>query len=238
MIPKKIHYCWFGNNALPSNVKKCIKSWRKMCPDYEIICWNENNFDVNTHSFTRKAYEEKAWAFVSDYVRLKVIYDNGGIYLDTDVELLKNLDSLLKYQCYIGVQQCEHLCSTGLGFGAEKGNPVIKKMIESYDTIDFKNEDRKMLACPYLNNAVMKDLGYIYENKPILIGQTLILPPQYLDPIAPGKEMKNLKSKDTIYIHHYSASWMGKRVKVKRRIIDLIGQEKVNFLKKNIIKTR
>lgn len=89
MIPKIIHYCWFGGKELPIEVKKCIASWRKMCPDYEIIRWDESNFDVGQHPFVREAYKAKVWAFVSDYARLKVVYDNGGIYLDTDVELRK-----------------------------------------------------------------------------------------------------------------------------------------------------
>ena len=84
MIPKIIHYCWFGGNPLPTDVKRCIESWKKMCPDYEIKRWDESNFDVNAHPFTKAAYEAKAWAFVSDYARLKVVCDNGGIYLDTD----------------------------------------------------------------------------------------------------------------------------------------------------------
>lgn len=104
MIPKVIHYCWFGGKPIPNDVKKCINSWKKKCPDYEIKCWNESNFDVNAHPFTKAAYEAKAWAFVSDYARLKVVYDHGGIYLDTDVELLKNLDFLLKYDFYIGIE--------------------------------------------------------------------------------------------------------------------------------------
>ena len=91
MIPKVIHYCWFGGKPIPNDVKKCINSWKKKCGDYEIKCWNESNFDVNAHPFTKAAYEAKAWAFVSDYARLKVVYDHGGIYLDTDVELLKKL---------------------------------------------------------------------------------------------------------------------------------------------------
>ncbi len=91
MIPKMIHYCWFGGKPLPKDVLDCIKTWKKYCPDYEIKRWDESNFDVNSHPFMKAAYEAKAWAFVSDYARLKVVYDNGGIYLDTDVELLKNL---------------------------------------------------------------------------------------------------------------------------------------------------
>ena len=95
MIPKVIHYCWFGGKPLPKTARKCLSSWKKMCPDYEIKRWDESNFDVNQNRFISTAYEAGAWAFVSDWARLKIIYDNGGIYLDTDIELLKTLDGLL-----------------------------------------------------------------------------------------------------------------------------------------------
>lgn len=232
MIPKIIHYCWFGGNPVPADVRRCITSWKKMCPDYEIRRWDESNFNVNVHPFTKAAYSAKAWAFVSDYARLKVVYDNGGIYLDTDVELLKNLDSLRKYQCYIGVQQSGHLCTTGLGFGATKSNPVVRQMLQKYDQIVFAEERKTEFACPYLNNMVLEELGYIYnENTPIDLGGTLVLPPKYLDPIAPGKGMKFLCCEDTISIHHYSASWMGSKTKLKRRIIRTIGQKKIFAIK-------
>ena len=232
MIPKIIHYCWFGGNPLPTDVKRCIESWKKMCPDYEIKRWDESNFDVNAHPFTKAAYEAKAWAFVSDYARLKVVCDNGGIYLDTDVELLKNLDSLREYQCYIGVQQAGHLCTTGLGFGATKSNSVVQQMLGKYDQIIFSEERKTEFACPYLNNEVLEAIGYVYNaDSPINLNGTLVLPPKYLDPIAPGEEMKILRCEDTISIHHYSASWMGNKTRWKRRIIRIIGQENINKIK-------
>ena len=101
MIPKVIHYCWFGNNPLPFEVKKCIDSWKKICPDYEIKRWDETNFDVYQNDFIKSAYGSKAWAFVSDYARLKIVYDEGGIYLDTDVELKKSLDELRKNEGFL-----------------------------------------------------------------------------------------------------------------------------------------
>ena len=102
MIPKTIHYCWFGGKALPPEVKECIRSWEKHCEDYRIVRWDETNFDISLHSFCKKAYEDNAWAFVSDYARLKIIYDFGGIYLDTDVEVLKCFDPLLAHDCFLG----------------------------------------------------------------------------------------------------------------------------------------
>lgn len=161
MIPKIIHYCWFGGKPLPKDVLDCIKTWEKYCPDYEIKRWDESNFDVNSHPFMKAAYEAKAWAFVSDYARLKVVYDNGGIYLDTDVELLKKPDFLLENQCYIGIQQPESLCTTGLGFGAQKSSPVVQKMMECYDSISFTDQKKSTFACPWLNDKVIRSFGKV-----------------------------------------------------------------------------
>ena len=124
MIPKVIHYCWFGHNPLPERYKEWIKSWKRYCPDYEIVEWNESNYDVTKHPYMRAAYDAKKWGFVSDYARLDIIYENGGIYLDTDVELVKNLDELLYQEGFAGVDSSGRL-STGLGFGARKGLRLI-----------------------------------------------------------------------------------------------------------------
>ena len=231
MIPKRIHYCWFGRNPLPQDVKKCMESWKRFCPDYEITEWNESNFDINCHPFVKSAYEAKAWAFVSDYARLKVVYDHGGIYLDTDVELLKNPDFLLNYPCYIGVQQVGHFCTTGLGYGAVKGNPTVKRMIMQYDGLVYKKEDIENVVCPRMNHKVMVDLGYRFCNEVTETEGVLILPPRYLDPLVPG-DTTNLLCKDTVSIHHYSASWTSTSNKWKRKIFRMIGAERLYKVKR------
>lgn len=232
MIPKIIHYCWFGGKKLPKDVKKCIKSWKKMCPDYEIVQWNESNFDVNCCKFVEKAYKAKAWAFVSDYARLKIIYDNGGIYLDTDVELKRNLDSLLKEECYFGVQQVGKDINTGLGFGSVKNNNIIKEMLKMYENIDFEYENKEKLACPILNTEVLKKYGYkpndsIYTIENINV---TIYPPKYFDPIVPGNG-KMLLDNETFSIHHYSATWTSKTNRIKRKIFSIVGQNNINAIK-------
>ncbi|MBR4241618.1 MAG: hypothetical protein IKR97_05300, partial [Eubacterium sp.] len=105
MIPKKIHYCWFGGNPLPDSVLKCIESWKHFCPDYEIIQWNEENYDINKFQYAKEAHDAKKWAFVSDLARLDIVYNEGGIYLDTDVELIRSLDSLLDNKCFLAIEQ-------------------------------------------------------------------------------------------------------------------------------------
>lgn len=231
MIPKVIHYCWFGGKALPSDVKKCINSWKKYCPDYEIKRWDESNFDVYQNKFISDAYKNNAWAFVSDYARLKILYDQGGIYLDTDVELLKNLDSLLENKCYVGVQQQDGVIATGLGFGAEKRNNAVLKMLDEYTDLTFNKDEVNNIACPWLNTKAISELGNYSLEEITYLKDITIFPPTYFDPIAPGNT-KNLLSDDTFSVHHYSASWTSKSNILKRKIMRLIGQDKINNIKR------
>lgn len=139
-IPKKIHYCWFGRNPLPESAKKCIESWKKYCPAYEIIEWNEDNFDLTENRYAREAYEQKKWAFVSDYARLKIVYEQGGIYMDVDVELIKPLDELTELDGYMGFEKeidGQMWIATGLGFGARAGHPIVGALLKDYEDIPF-----------------------------------------------------------------------------------------------------
>lgn len=232
MIPKVIHYCWFGNNPLPFEVKKCINSWKKICPDYEIKRWDETNFDVYQNDFIKSAYVSKAWAFVSDYARLKIVYDEGGIYLDTDVELKKSLDELRKNEGFFAIQQEGHYCNTGLGFGAKKENEIVKTMLDLYDDLIYSEENKFSIACPYLNTKALEKYGYSYSDDVIVIHNNLVLPPRFMDPIAPGKNKENLLCNDTVSIHHYSASWMDDKTVRRRKIIRIIGEKRIYKIKK------
>lgn len=232
MIPKVIHYCWFGNNPLPFEVKKCINSWKKICPDYEIRRWDETNFDVYQNDFIKSAYGSKAWAFVSDYARLKIVYDEGGIYLDTDVELKKSLDELRKNEGFFSIQQEGHYCNTGLGFGAKKENEIVKTMLDLYDDLIYSEENKFSIACPYLNTKALEKYGYSYSDDVIVIHNNLVLPPRFMDPIAPGKNKENLLCNDTVSIHHYSASWMDDKTVRRRKIIRIIGEKRIYKIKK------
>ena len=162
MIPKVIHYCWFGKSEKPESVKKCIASWRKFCPDYKIIEWNEDNFDLNCIPFVQQAYQKKKWAFVTDYARLKIIYENGGIYFDTDVELLRNIDKLLLLKGFMGTEDGGFI-NTGLGFGAVKNHPMLKKLMEDYLSLSFPEDDQEIakITCPILTTAKFEKYGYI-----------------------------------------------------------------------------
>ena len=233
MIPKTIHYCWFGGKPLPRTARKCLASWRKVCPDYEIKCWDESNFDVRQHPFVASAYDAGAWAFVSDWARLKVLYDNGGIYLDTDVKLLKPLDELLENQCYIGVQQSGRLCTTGLGFGCAKASPVVHEMLAKYDGLVFEWKRSKELACPHFNDEVVREHGYSGDGLGDVehLNGITVYPIRFFDPIAPG-DLQNLTCDETISVSLYAASWGSGWDKVRRSQINMAGAERVEHLKK------
>lgn len=235
MIPKVIHYCWFGGKSLPRTACKCLESWKKVCPDYRIIRWDESNFNVRQHPFVSSAYDAGAWAFVSDWARLKILFDNGGIYLDTDVKLLKSLDEILDNQCYIGVQQSDRLCNTGLGFGCAKASPVVHEMLGQYDGLVFDWARSKELACPHLNDEVVRSHGYMGDGMgdvERLDGLT-VYPSRYFDPIAPG-DLQNLMCDETLSISLYANSWGSNWDKLRRSLINVIGPERVEVLKKII----
>ncbi len=207
MIPKKIHYCWFGGNPKPKLAEKCIKSWKKFCPDYEIIEWNEANYDCRKSVFMREAYEAKKWGFVPDYARLDIVYNHGGIYLDTDVELIKPLDDLLEHSGYIGFETNQYL-NLGQGFGAESGNGIIKKLLSSYEERHFLNPDGSydMTPSPRCDSAVLEKEGVVLNGELQEIDGFVFLPSDYLNPIAYDRGAFEV-GKNTRSIHWYSASW-------------------------------
>ncbi len=207
MIPKTIHYCWFGGNPKPKLVEKCIKSWKKYCPDYEIIEWNENNFDINCCDYVKEAYEAKKWAFVSDFARLKIVYDNGGIYLDTDVELIGSLEKFLKYDGYFGFEGSEYI-ATGLGFGSIKNNPILEIMMNDYLHLHFLKPDGtyNIVTCPKTNTKSLEKIGLVRNNTFQIIENNAFFPSDFFNPID-YKTMKKKLTQNTVSIHWFNASW-------------------------------
>lgn len=215
MIPKRIHYCWFGGNPLPGLAEKCIASWKKYCPDFEIVRWDESSFDLaNVPLYVRQAYDQRKWAFVTDYVRLQVVYEFGGIYLDTDVELKKPLDPLLDNEAYFGFEDGRFI-NTGLGFGAEKHYPILMELMEDYRDIPFILQDGTfdMTPCPKRNTEVFLRHGLKQDDSlQTLDGGVLILPSRFLCPIDNRTRRMSI-TRETISIHLYSASWQDKVLK-------------------------
>lgn len=214
-IPKVIHYCWFGRGEKPKLAQKCIASWKKFCPDYEIIEWNEDNFDVNMNGYTRMCYEQKKYAFLSDYARLLVVAQHGGLYFDTDVELLKSPDSLLVYEAFFGFETPEYVAS-GLGFGSIAHGPVIEAMLHEYDQL--LDGQHGTVGCPRLNTAALVKLGLQQNGAHQNVAGAIILPSDYLNPYesATGRLKKTV---NTISIHWYSAAWMSPKQKLRSAIM-------------------
>lgn len=219
MIPKKIHYCWFGKNKKTESMEKCIESWKRFCPDYEITEWNEDNFDINCIPFVKEAYEAGKWAFVSDYARLKIIYDNGGIYLDTDVELIKSLDDLLNLEAYAGFEGDTQI-ATGLGFGAEKGHPMVYALMEDYHNRCFSChiDDLMAIACPVINTKVFEKYGFEPNGKMQTVNGMKIFPKEYFNPMDSQIYELNVTEK-TYSIHRYDATWRNQNSALKKAII-------------------
>ena len=206
MIPKKIHYCWFGGAPKSKLAKKCIKSWKKKCPDYEIIEWNESNYDVTKIPFMKEAYDAKKWGFVPDYARLDIIYNNGGIYLDTDVEIVKSLDDLLATNGFAGYET-EEFVALGLGFGAEKHNPVIKSMMKAYEDRHFLLEDGTydMTPSPRIDTPTLRSIGFDINGEFSRTDSFTLLSKDYLCPLDYNLCMHNTENTHTI--HWFAASW-------------------------------
>lgn len=206
MIPKMIHYCWFGRNPKPKLAEKCIASWKKHCPDYEIIEWNEDNFDVNMNGYTRMCYEQKKYAFLSDYARLLVVAEHGGIYFDTDVEVIKSIDDLLSHSAYFGFEDESHI-NTGVGFGSEAQNELVLAMLQEYDSLlSGKNG---VIGCPILNTQALSKHGLVLNGKLQTIGDAVFYPIDWFNPYDDPTGCLN-KTKNTRSIHWYSKSWMSK----------------------------
>ncbi|MBQ8164276.1 MAG: glycosyl transferase [Clostridia bacterium] len=228
MIPKILHYCWFGGAEKTKLQKKCIESWKKHCPDYEIIEWNEKNFDVNCNAYCKEMYRNKKWAFLSDYARLKIIYDNGGIYIDTDVELLKSFDDLLYKDAFMGEEQTGRI-ATGLSFGAVKGHYAIKENAEYYE----KQSIPSTAICVDITTDIFKKYGYIGCDKtPVLINGVMIYPEEYFCPYSYFTGEKNI-TKNTYSVHHYEGSWESdeKKKKHKKEIRKEKIERRIDYIK-------
>ena len=212
-IPKVIHYCWFGGNPLPDSAKQCINSWEKYCPDYEIKRWDESNYDIHSCKYIEQAYKSKKWAFVSDYARMDILYRYGGVYLDTDVELIKSLDEIINKGAFMGMEKDYEsngycLVNSGLGIGSESNNPIYKEVLDYYQNIDFINKDGTLnliTVVEYVSNILrkhgFKDVAGIQNVKGIYI-----YPKEYFCP--KDVDTHELKiTNNTISIHHYDSSW-------------------------------
>lgn len=234
MIPKIIHYCWFGHNPYPEKVAYCIESWKRQLPDYEFKLWNEESFDLSVSKFVQQAYEAKKYAFVSDYVRVYALYNEGGIYLDTDIEVKKTFNSLLDKRLLLGTDDEGALTAF---MAAEKGHVYFGELLRYYNQMSFVLENGQLNTA--VNNIWMQDclkkFGYVQENKYQELADGILV---YPDTYFHAKSLVSGKyhiTKDTFCIHHHTLLWIPLKTRVVRFIrmkilVPLLGEKRYRKL--------
>lgn len=238
MIPKIIHYCWFGNNKKSKLITRCIKSWHEFCPDYEIIEWNESNFDVNCCEYVRQAYEQKKWGFVSDYVRFFVINQMGGIYVDTDVQFVKPIDDLLDSK-FAGFAH-DNVVATGLIFAATADDWLCQKVLASYEGQQFVWDiPTKMLAIGERVTNLLVEEGLELNGKQQVIRDYIIYPEYFFN--STNGDMHAKADERAYSIHHYTATWFPKGARFRNTVKRFLGHgimDKYYSVKKEIKKVK
>ena len=219
LIPKKIHYCWFSGNPIPEPLQKCIASWKRFCPDYEIIRWDESNYDVDKNLYTRQAYGQKKWSFVADFARLDILYHNGGIYLDTDVELLRNLDGFLYQPGFCGAEKWG-FANTGGGIGACPQNSVVKSMLDYRQNAVFLREDGtlNLTTCGYFETFPLIAQGFEPNGKTQVTcgGEMTVYASEFFQPFDYMSGETHLTS-NTYSIHYFSGTWLGREAALEKK---------------------
>ncbi len=235
MIPKKIHYCWFGKGEKTDSIKRCIDSWRKYCSDYEIIEWNEENFDINQNVYCKQAYKMKKYAFVSDVVRAKVLYQYGGIYMDTDVEVLKPLDDLLIEQCVLGFEEGNYIATSFMA--VEEKHELFQEFCEYYDNSTFINVNGELNMTTNVEKMteMLLKRGLIRKNKKQKLNAGIcVYPKEYFSPYDYINCIYEY-TENSFCVHHFYVSWMSMYTRAKKKmkscIVKIIG-------KKNMVKLR
>lgn len=235
MIPKVVHYCWFGRNQLPKLALKCIESWKKYLPDYQIKEWNEDNFDVNMIPYTRQAYAAKKYAFVSDYARFYILYQYGGLYFDTDVEVIEPIDDIIAKGPFMGCETDANLSAEagsntiptvapGLGLCCNAGHSLYKELLDLYNKLQFMDSDGNpnLKTIVEYTTGLLSQYGLKNTNDIQKCGGIWIYPKEWFCPMSPAGDM-NLTDNSRL-IHHYAGSWLSPKSKIKKRIIRFLGR--------------
>jgi len=223
-IPKIIHYCWFGKGEKPQIVNKCIDSWKKILLDYEIIEWNENNFDINCNKYVKEAYENKKYAFVSDYARVYVLYHMGGIYLDTDTEVFRSLDGFLEEESFWGFEEKNYIATSTIG--AREGNKLIKIFLDFYEGKSFYETSQNIETSTNVQivTKIMEEIGFkMNGEKQSITDRGTIYPQSHFSPYD-YINLINKKDEDTYTMHHFYKSWISPKDKLKSNIKNLLAK--------------
>ena len=238
MIPKIIHYCWFGRKEKPKKIRKCIESWKKIMPDYQIIEWNEDNFDVNLLKYTKDAYNAEKFAFVSDVARVKALYEMGGIYLDTDVIVYKKFDCILEQKCVLGFEMGNYVATSFMA--CEKYFPLMRTFYECYFNYNFYDENGQIKLGTNVEKLtkMLLNVGLKRNNKyQILNDGITIYPQEYFSPYDYANCIKN-NTNNTLCEHLYLVSWMSKKEHlkkiIKRQLSLVLGKKGMDKIRKFI----
>lgn len=237
-IPKIIHYCWFGRKEKPDNVKKCIESWKRNLPDYQFMEWNEDNFDIAMLPYTKDAYEAKKYAFVSDVARVYALLHYGGIYMDTDVEVLKSFDSILENRCVLGMEEGNYVATSMIA--AEKNHPLLQEFARLYQNLSFYDAEGNIIPGTNVQKLteMLIQLGYVRENVYQQLEHGIrIYPKEYFSPYDYINCYLNITEK-TICVHHFFVSWMPWQTRVKKamksRLVKIIGVQRMVSLRERL----
>ncbi len=227
-IPKTIHYIWFGKKELPESFLSNIETWKKYNPDYEIVRWDEDNYDVNKTEFIKEAYEAQKWSKVANFVRLDVLYEYGGIYLDTDVEVIKNFDCLLNDECFFCLGNQDSV-NNGCGLGAVPGNEMIKGMLGEFEGLHFdvSKGGVGMRSAHNFMDPVVKRKGFVMENRYQKIDGAVLYPKEVLSPLSFGN-MEDFFCERTLSIHHEFGSWKSDKEKNGTQLLLQLYEERIN----------
>lgn len=235
-IPQIIHYCWFGKKEKPLKIKQFINNWKEILKGYKFIEWNEENFDINCNTYVKEAYEQKKYAFVSDYARIQALYKFGGIYLDTDVEVLKTFDEILNNECVLGFEAENYVATSFIATKAR--SPLIKEFIDIYENEYFVNRDgtlNKITNVDKLNSILLKK-GLVNNGKyQVLDEKIVIYPREYFSPYDYSNCIDK-RNNNTICVHHFYQSWASNKKKavkkIKKIIAPIIGKNNMNKIRK------
>ncbi|MCQ2334334.1 MAG: glycosyl transferase [Paludibacteraceae bacterium] len=219
---KQIHYCWFGGKPLPTDAQRCIDTWRKHMPDYKVVQWDESNYPVDKIPYVREAYEAKKYAFVSDYARFDILYQHGGIYLDTDVEMLRSLEPIIENGAYMGFES-PGFVATGLGIAAPPQHPLYREILDDYEHSHFLVDGRQDLTTVVIRvTGILKRHGLVEKDQIQQVGGVTIYPARYFCPLSVADGVLRI-TEDTYTIHHYNSSWQSPWRKYGRKLLLRIG---------------
>lgn len=215
LIPKKIHYMWLGKQKIPDRLQKCVDSWKRYCPDYEIIRWDENNYDITKTAYMKEAYEAGDYGFVPDYARLDILYHNGGIYMDTDVEVRRGLDSLLYQEAFCGVEKWQVLNFGGCS-GAVKGQPMLRNFLDARTQLKFIDKDGKKnrTTCGFYDTKVALEHGYVLDGTTQNIRGMNIYASDYFHPYDYMSGIVNC-TEHTYSVHWFNGGWLDEKMKLE-----------------------